>query len=92
MSEPWTIEKISRALDNPTAVQRFLGEINRAPAHTLLTVFAKWQRVAESVLDGVAQARGLAQYDERGEALPGEWVDATERVADEAEAGRRGAA
>jgi hypothetical protein len=93
MSEQaWTIERIRDALGNPTVVQRFLGEINRAPAPTLLTVFAKWQRIAETTKAAADRARELAQYDERGEELPGEWIDATERVANEVHNGRRGAA
>lgn len=93
MSEQaWTIESISSALGNPTVVQRFLAEINRAPAPTLLNVFAKWQRIAETTLAAADRARALAPYAERGEALPGEWIDATERVMNESRSGNRGAA
>jgi hypothetical protein len=36
MSEqPWTIESIRDALGNPALAQRFLAEINRAPAYEL---------------------------------------------------------
>lgn len=90
---PWTIERIRDALGNPTLAQRFLGEINKAPAHELLTIFAKWQRIAEDTLASVERGHGLAEYDLRGEQLPGEWVDATDRVQADAERiRRRGAA
>lgn len=90
---PWTIERISEALGNPALAQRFLGEINRAPAHQLLTVFAKWQRIATETIASVERGRALAAAEARGEELPGEWVDATDRVQDEADRiRRRGAA
>ncbi|MEU5777760.1 hypothetical protein ABZ819_31210 [Streptomyces venezuelae] len=51
MSEqPWTIESIRDALGNPLLAQRFLSEINKAPAHELLGVFAKWERIAKDTL------------------------------------------
>ncbi|MFE6844996.1 hypothetical protein [Streptomyces sp. NPDC057686] len=77
---PWTIERICDALGSPDLAQRFLGEINRAPAHELLTVFAKWERMAKSALYALERARSLAAFDDRGEQLPGEWIDATHRV------------
>jgi hypothetical protein len=94
MSEqPWTIESICDALGNPTLASRFLGEINRAPAHQLLHVFAKWQGIAQRTLDAVQRGRELAAYDARGEEPPGEWLDVTDRVLAEAERIRaRGAA
>ncbi|MEC4016055.1 hypothetical protein [Streptomyces sp. H27-D2] len=81
---PWTIETICDALGAPTLAQRFLGEINRAPAHQLLGVFARWERIAKDILAAVERGRTLAAYDARGEELPGEWVDVTDRVLDEA--------
>lgn len=94
MSEPWTIERITEALGNPTVVQRFLGEINRAPKDELLAVFAKWQQIAEATVAAVERGRELHTYEQRGEDLPGEWIDATERVTTEAARirGSRGAA
>lgn len=95
MSEQtWTIESIRDALGNPATVQRFLGEINRAPAHQLLTVFAKWQRIAEDVSTAAARARDLAPYAEAGQPLPGQWIDRTDQVHAEADRIRaaRGAA
>jgi hypothetical protein len=92
-SEPWTIESIRDALGNPTLAQRFLGEINRAPAHELLHVFAKWERIAKDTLAAVERGRQLAEHDARGEQPPGEWIDGTDRVLAEAERIRtRGAA
>ncbi|MCX5336915.1 hypothetical protein [Streptomyces sp. NBC_00140] len=91
--QPWTIERISDALGNPTLAQRFIGEINRAPAHQLLAVFARWERVAKDTLAAVERGRELAAYDARGEEPPGEWIDVTDRVLAEAERIRaRGAA
>ncbi|WP_405514975.1 hypothetical protein [Streptomyces canus] len=94
MSEqPWTIQSISDALGNPTLSQRFLAEINRAPAHQLLAVFARWERIAKDTLAAVERGRELAAYDARGEEPPGEWIDVTDRVLAEAERIRaRGAA
>lgn len=92
-SEPWTIESIRDALGNPTLAQRFIGEINRAPAHELLHVFAKWERIAKDTLAAVQRGRELAEYDTRGEEPPGQWIDGTERLHAAAERIRaRGAA
>jgi hypothetical protein len=91
--ETWTIERISEALGNPALAQRFLGEINRAPAHQLLSVFAKWERIAKDTLAAVERGREAAAAEARGEEPPGEWVDATDRVLADAERIRaRGAA
>ena len=94
MSEqPWTIESIRDALGSPVLAQRFLGEINRSPAHQLLAVFARWERIAKDTLAAVERGRELAAAEARGEEPPGEWIDATERVLVEAEHIRaRGAA
>ncbi|QDO44057.1 hypothetical protein FNV62_43580 [Streptomyces sp. RLB3-17] len=92
-SEPWTIESIRNALGNPALAQRFLGEINRAPAHQLLAVFAKWERIAKDTLAVVERGREIAAAEARGEESPGEWIDATERVlGDAARIRARGAA
>ncbi|MGW5346119.1 hypothetical protein [Streptomyces sp. NPDC004050] len=64
---------VCEALGSPDPAQRFLSEIDKAPAHELLTVFAKWERIAESTLLPV----------ERGEQFPGEWADATHRILDQ---------
>lgn len=92
--QQWTIDSICNALGSPVLSQRFLGEINRAPAHELLTVFAKWERIAKNTVAAVDRARELASYDQRGEELPGEWIDRTDQVLAEAERSRssRGAA
>lgn len=92
-NEPWTIERIRDALGSPVLAQRFLSEINRAPAHQLLQVFAKWERIAKDTLAAVERGRELVDYDARGEEPPGEWIDATDRIQREAAAARaRGAA
>lgn len=91
--QSWTIESIRDALGNPALAQRFLGEINRAPAHQLLAVFAKWERIAKDTLAAVARGRDLAAAEARGEEPAGHWVDGTDRVLDDAERIRaRGAA
>lgn len=81
MSEaPWTIERISNALGNPVLAQRFLGEINRAPAHELLTVFAKWQRIAQDTVAAIERADDVIDHEMRGEEPPGEWIDGDQWV------------
>ncbi|WP_327350622.1 hypothetical protein [Streptomyces sp. NBC_01304] len=81
MSEqPWTIESIRDALGNPTLAQRFLGEINKAPAHQLLQVFAKWERIAKDTLAAVERGREITAAEARGEAPPGEWIDGKARL------------
>jgi hypothetical protein len=90
--QPWTIERISDALGNPTLSQRFIGEINRAPAHQLLAVFARWERIAKDTLAAVERGREIAA-EACGEQPTGEWADVTDRVLAEAERIRtRGAA
>jgi hypothetical protein len=92
-SEPWTIESIRDALGNPALAQRFLGEINRAPAHQLLAVFAKWERIAKDTVAAVERGQEIAEAEARGEEPTAEWTDATDRVLGEAERIRtRGAA
>ncbi|NEA52380.1 hypothetical protein [Streptomyces sp. SID10815] len=79
MSEQqWTIESIRDALGNPGLAKRFLAEINRAPAHELLPVFAKWERVAKN-LDAAFDEESVAAV-ERGEEPPGQWIDGDERL------------
>ena len=83
-SEPWTIERISAALGNPALASRFLSEINRAPAHQLLHVFAKWQGIAERSIEAGRRGREIAEAEARGEEPPGQWTDITDRVLAEA--------
>jgi hypothetical protein len=79
-SEAWTIERIRDALGSPDLAQRFLSEINRAPAHEVMTAFAKWRGIAERLLAAADRAREDAARKGRGEELRGEWIDGTERV------------
>nr|WP_206313634.1 hypothetical protein [Streptomyces coryli] len=73
--------------------KKFLGEINRAPAHELLTVFAKWQGIAAGMSAAGERGRSLAEVEAATGEVPGEWVDVTERIQAEAAAARsRGAA
>lgn len=91
--QPWTIERIRDALGNPALAQRFLAEINRAPAHELLTVFARWERIAKDTVAAAERGRGIAAAEARGEELTADWPDATDRVlADAARIRNRGAA
>jgi hypothetical protein len=79
MSEqPWTIESIRDALGSPDLAQRFLAEINRALAHELLAVFARWQRIAEN-LDAAFDDAAVAAV-QRGEEPSGQWIDGSERL------------
>ncbi|OMI34430.1 hypothetical protein [Streptomyces sparsogenes] len=90
---PWTIERISAALGDPNLAQRFLGEINRAPAHELLSVFAKWRQIAEDTDAALEQADEVIAYESQGEEPPGEWLDGDQRVQEVADRIRaRGAA
>lgn len=79
-AEPWTIDRIRDALGHPGLAQRFLAEVNRAPAYELLTVFAKWERIAKDTLRAIKQGREIIDYVKRGEEPPGEWIDGTERL------------
>jgi hypothetical protein len=94
MSEqPWTIESIRDALGNPALAQRFLAEINRAPAHELLQVFARWERIAKDTVAAVERGREIAQAQAHGEDPTADWPDATDRVLEDADRIRaRGAA
>lgn len=46
------------------------------------------ERIAKNTLHAVERARDLAEYDDRGEQFPGQWVDATHRILDEPGAAR----
>lgn len=77
---PWTIERIRDALADPDLVARFLAEINTAPAHQLLTVFAKWERIAKSIEESFDDTDVIVEAVRRGEDPPGVWIDGTERL------------
>lgn len=83
--QPWTIESIRDALGTPALAKRFLGEINRAPAHELLQVFARWERIAKDTVAAVERGLEVAGAEQRGEDPTADWPDATERVLAEAE-------
>ncbi|MER7151237.1 hypothetical protein [Streptomyces lydicus] len=83
--KPWTIETICEALGNPDLASRFIGEINKAPAHQLLAVFAKWERIAKDILAAVDRGREIAAAEERGEDPTVGWPDITGRVRVEAQ-------
>lgn len=77
---PWTIERIRDALGAPDLVQRFLDEINRAPAHELLATFAKWQSIASDFLAALDESDVILACEEGGEEPPGQWIDGTGRL------------
>ncbi|MFW6692769.1 hypothetical protein [Streptomyces sp. MAR4 CNX-425] len=77
---PWTIERIRDALGAPSLVQRFLAEINTTPAHQLLTVFAKWERIAKNTVAALERGKEVIAAEGRGEAPAGEWIDGSERL------------
>lgn len=79
--QPWTIESIHEALGVPALASRFLGEINKAPAHQLLTVFAKWERIAKNINNAFDDADRILEAEARGEEPEGEWIDGTDRLA-----------
>lgn len=83
--QPWTIERITEALGNPKLAQRCLAEINKAPAHQLLTVFAKWAHVAKSTIAAFENSREIVAAAQRGEEPPGDWIDGTDRLRQAAE-------
>ncbi|MFF7023007.1 hypothetical protein ACFY97_18640 [Streptomyces klenkii] len=83
-TQPWTIERIRDALGNPALAQRFLSEINKAPAHDVLAVFARWQNIAERTLASVQRGHEAAAIQEAGGDIPGQWTDVTDRVLEEA--------
>ncbi|MFI6645673.1 hypothetical protein [Streptomyces sp. NPDC050504] len=82
--QPWTIERICDALGSPALTQKFLGEINKAPAYQLLDTFAKWQGRAEQILAAVERGSEIAAAEARGDEPPGNWIDVTDRVLREA--------
>ncbi|MFD9631700.1 hypothetical protein [Streptomyces violascens] len=86
--QTWTIESICEALGSPAAKQRFLGEINRAQVHEIVTVFAKWQAIAAGMAVAAERGRELARIEAETGEMPGEWIDVTDRIRKEATAAR----
>lgn len=84
MNTPWTIATICEALGNPLS-KRFLAQISEASAHQLLSVFAKWERVAEDVISAVERGRQIVAAEERGEDPTADWPDMTSQSLREAE-------
>ncbi|KAF0646740.1 MULTISPECIES: hypothetical protein [Streptomyces] len=80
-AEPWTIERICEALGSPTLTQRFLSEINRAPAPELLATFTRWERIAKNMLNADETDQQIIDHLQRGEEPPGEWLDGNARLA-----------
>jgi hypothetical protein len=78
--QPWTIERITEALGSPDLAQRFLGEINKAPAYRVMDVFAKWQGIAERLGEARARIGDARAAVEAGGPVPGEWTDITEET------------
>lgn len=82
--QPWTIERIRDALRDPDLAQRFLSEINKAPAHQLLHVFAKWERIAKNRQAAFTENQEIIAREQRGEGPAEGSIDVTERVLQEA--------
>ncbi|MFI0220389.1 hypothetical protein [Streptomyces lydicus] len=81
--QPWTIETICETLGDPTLTKKFLGEFNTARVDQLIPTFEKWASRAGRIQAAEQRGRELAAADDRGEELPGEWVDRTEWVQQE---------
>lgn len=79
--EPWTIERISDALGSPDIRKIFLAQINRAPLYDLPNVAAKWQSIAARTIRTAERIRVDHAEIEAGRPMPGEWVDASHRIA-----------
>ncbi|MGP3992033.1 hypothetical protein [Streptomyces sp. 3N207] len=82
--QPWTIESIRDALHDCDLAQRFLAEINKAPAHQLLHVFAKWQRIAKNRLASLEGNDEILASEHAGEGPAEGSLDITDRVLAEA--------
>ncbi|MFJ9523583.1 hypothetical protein ACIRPK_35805 [Kitasatospora sp. NPDC101801] len=82
---PWTIERISVALSSPALRQRFVGEINGAPAHELLGVFARWQGIAEQLVAAAERGRAILASPCLDGDDQDEWTDVTDKVLTDAE-------
>jgi hypothetical protein len=80
-SEPWTIERISDALGTPEVRKIFLAQINKAPLYKLPNVAAKWQGIAERTLRTAERVREAHAEEQAGRPVPGEWIDASDRIA-----------
>ncbi|MEU5051802.1 MULTISPECIES: hypothetical protein [unclassified Streptomyces] len=80
----WSIERIRDVLGSPDLSRRFSDEIGRAPAHTVPAVFAKWQAIAERTLASVERGRQAAAAEAAGGEVPGEWIDITQKVQEDA--------
>ncbi|EDY52259.1 hypothetical protein [Streptomyces clavuligerus] len=74
MSGQWTINRICEGLGGGPAAARFLEDITTATEADLLTVFARWRRIAEDTVAAVARSREIHEALERGETIPGEIV------------------
>jgi hypothetical protein len=79
-TDPWTIERIRDALGNDVLGKRFLGEIYRAPLHEVPDIFAKWQGRAERTLHTAERIRQAHAEQLAGRDVPGEWIDASDRL------------
>ncbi|GHF30687.1 hypothetical protein GCM10010218_09980 [Streptomyces mashuensis] len=88
----WSTDRIRDALGSPVLAQRFVRELRRTPARELPALLAKWQDIAERTLASVERGRQAAAAQEAGRQVPGEWIDITQKVQDDAAAVRsRGA-
>ena len=97
MSEQsWTIDSIAHALPHPVTRQKFLAEINLAPVDQLQNVVDKWITFVERWAAGRDHAERLRDYFTEHGHLPPEYeatlIDVTDKILEDAERIRRGAA
>lgn len=97
MSEtPWTLDSIAHALPHPVTRQKFLSEINLAPVDQLPSVVDKWVAIIDRWESGRERVDRLRAYFTEHGHLPADYeaslIDVTDRVLQEAERIRRGAA
>lgn len=97
MSEQtWTIDAIAHALPHPVTRQKFLAEINLAPVDQLQTVVDKWVRFIDQWEAGCDHAEQLRDYFKEHGTLPTAYeatlIDVTDKILEDAERIRRGAA
>ncbi|MGW0930720.1 hypothetical protein [Streptomyces sp. NPDC002644] len=83
--QKWTIKAIEQALVHPEIVKDFRAQIDNATADELLNVFSKWEKKAERSRALTARGREITEAEDRGEELPGEWIDITSKVTEEAQ-------
>lgn len=78
------MQAVEKALGSQKIVDRMHAELDSASEARRQSVLDRWTGIAERILAAEERGRELAAYDARGEELPGEWIDRTEWVLEEA--------